>query len=154
MSCTSPPPPTSPPTTDLRGNGCSGAPLSGEARDADRQALERTPLQVRVGVYSMNNYAIDLKVPSYKGTGNVWFKWDQAVGEYFKQHDLKILKVLTPVNLLDIPQAADNVFAPIGEDAPIHREGECGLVDGGVPTPLRHRFRLRQGGKHRQSVDL
>lgn len=99
-----------------------GSPLSGDAFDADQQALDRTPLQVRVGVYSMNNYAIDLKVPSYKGTGYVWFKWDQAVQEYFEQHDLKIWKVVTPVNLLDIPQAADNVFEPIGEDTPIHRE--------------------------------
>lgn len=99
-----------------------GEPMEAAEQLADAEALQHTPLQVRVGVYSMNNYAIDLKVPSYKGTGYVWFKWDQAVQDYFQTHDLKIWKVITPVNLLDIPQASDNVFEPIGEDIPIQRE--------------------------------
>ena len=56
------------------------------------------------------SYAIDLQIPSFKSTGYVWFKWDQAVQDYFQAHKLTIWKVITPVNLLDIPQASDNVF--------------------------------------------
>lgn len=85
----------------------------------DRERLHQTPLKLEVGVYAMNNYAVDLQVPSFKSTGYVWFKWDQAVQDYFQKSGLTIWKVVTPVNLLDIPQAAASVFEPIGQDKPI-----------------------------------
>jgi len=78
-------------------------------------------LQVAAGVYAMNITAIDLQVPSFSSTGYVWFRWDERVQQYLQQHDLKLWRVITPVNLLDIPQTADAVFQPIGADLPIRR---------------------------------
>ena len=96
-----------------------GEPSTPAALQADREGLNATPLQVHVGLYAMNNYGLDLQVPSFHSTGYVWFKWDQAVQDYFQQHGLTIWKVVTPVNLLDITGGSDGVFQPIGEDRPI-----------------------------------
>ena len=96
-----------------------GEPSGPAELQADRERLGATPLQVHVGLYAMNNYGLDLQVPSFHSTGYVWFKWDQAVQDYFQQRGLTLWKVITPVNLLDIPQASDTVFQPIGEDKPI-----------------------------------
>lgn len=79
-------------------------------------------LQVTTGVYAVNITAIDLRVPSFASTGYVWFRWDGRVQRYLEEHDLKLWQVITPVNLLDIPQTADAVFQPIGVDAPIRRD--------------------------------
>lgn len=96
-----------------------GVSLDRAALRLDQERLKHTPLTLKVGVYAMNNYAINLQVPSFSSTGYVWFKWDQAVQDYFQAHGLKVWKVVTPINLLDIPQAADSVFQPIGEDRPL-----------------------------------
>ena len=79
-------------------------------------------LQVATGVYATNITAIDLQVPSFSSTGYVWFRWDERMQRYLQQHDLRLWQVITPVNLLDIPQTADSVFQPIGADAPIRRD--------------------------------
>lgn len=95
-----------------------GSPSSPAALQADRDRLKSTPLQVEVGFYAMNNYDIELQVPSFQSTGYVWFRWDQAVQDYFEDHGLKLWKVITPVNLLNLPNGSSTAFAPIGEDKP------------------------------------
>jgi len=86
---------------------------------ADRERLKQTPLRLSVGVYAMNNYGLDLKMPSFQSTGYIWFKWNQAVQNYFQQRDLKVWKVIAPINLLSVPNGAGSVFQPIGEDKPV-----------------------------------
>lgn len=80
---------------------------------------EQGVMKIKMGIYAMNNYGVDLQVPSFESSGYWWLKWDDDLQTYLTQNDLKIWKVLTPVNLLDIPQSADSVFVPTGKDEPI-----------------------------------
>jgi len=82
-------------------------------------AAEPKAMKVKMGIYAMNNYGINLQVPSFESSGYWWLKWDDDLQSYLTENDLKIWKVLTPVNLLDIPQSADSVFVPTGKDEPI-----------------------------------
>jgi hypothetical protein len=76
-------------------------------------------MTVKIGMYAMNNYNIDPQVPSFESTGYMWFKWGDDLQAYLNKNDLKIWKVMAPINLLDIPQSADSVFVPTGQDNPI-----------------------------------
>jgi len=98
----------------------NGHALRGEVR-ADGPAADSGAMVVKVGLYGVNHYNIDLKVPSFNSTGYIWFKWDQSMQRYLQAHGLKIWKLIAPINLLDIPQSADSVFQPIGADVPIRQ---------------------------------
>lgn len=87
--------------------------------EADREKLKTTPYKVSVGLYAMNNYALNLKVPSFQGSGYAWFKWDQATQDYFKERNIDVWKVIAPVNLLSVPNGISSVFQPIGEADPL-----------------------------------
>lgn len=89
------------------------------ALELDRQQLSRTPMKVSVGIYAMNNYGIDPQVPSFDSTGYMWFKWGDELQQYLLKSGLDVWKVMSPVNLLDIPQSADTVMVPTGSDKPI-----------------------------------
>jgi hypothetical protein len=88
---------------------------------ADAPAADSHAMVVKVGLYGVNHYNIDLKVPSFDSTGYVWFQWDQSMQHYLQSHGLKIWTLIAPINLLNIPQSADSVFQPIGADAPIRK---------------------------------
>ncbi len=92
---------------------------SRHALELDRQQLSRTPMKVSVGIYAMNNYGIDPQVPSFDSTGYMWFKWGDELQQYLLKSGLDVWKVMSPVNLLDIPQSADTVMVPTGSDKPI-----------------------------------
>ena len=89
------------------------------ALELDRQQLSSTPMKISVGIYAMNNYGIDPQVPSFDSTGYMWFKWGDELQQYLLKSGLDVWKVMSPVNLLDIPQSADTVMVPTGSDKPI-----------------------------------
>ncbi len=91
-------------------------------RRQDRDIIpssRRGVMTVKMGIYAVNNYGINLQVPSFEGSGYWWLKWDDDLQTYLSENDLKIWRVMAPVNLLNIPQSADSVFVPTGKDEPI-----------------------------------
>ena len=87
-----------------------------------REASIETPqgvMKLRMGLYAMNNYNINLQVPSFDSTGYWWMKWGDDLQAYMTENNLKIWRVMTPINLLDIPESSDSVFTPTGKDEPI-----------------------------------
>ena len=103
-------------TGDLLNRGRSPNPRE---LQLDRKRLDATPMKISVGIYAMNNYGIDPQVPSFDSTGYMWFKWGDELQQYLQKTGLEIWKVMTPVNLMDIPQSADTVLVPTGTDKPI-----------------------------------
>jgi len=88
------------------------------AHDSD-PAKPGEVMTVKMGMYAMNNYNIDLQVPSFEGSGYWWMKWDDKLQTYLNENDLKIWRVMAPINLLDIPQSSESVFVPTGNSEPI-----------------------------------
>ena len=95
----------------------------------DRKGYERSeiktiakgqldPMKIRMGLYAINNYNINLQSPSFESSGYWWLKWGDNLQTYLTENNLKIWKVLTPVNLINIPQYADSVFIPTGNGKP------------------------------------
>ena len=95
----------------------------------DRKGYERSeiktiakgqpdPMKIKMGLYAINNYNINLQSPSFESSGYWWLKWGDDLQAYLTENNLKIWKVLTPVNLINIPQYADSVFIPTGNGKP------------------------------------
>lgn len=101
---------------DLLSRGQLASPLDLER---DQKLSKQVPMSVSIGVYAMNNYNIDPQIPAFDASGYMWFKWDDRLQEYLVSNELKIWKVIAPINLLDIPQSADSIFVPTGKDDPI-----------------------------------
>jgi len=76
------------------------------------------PMKIKMGLYDINNYNINLQSPSFESSGYWWLKWGDDLQAYLTENNLKIWKVLTPVNLINIPQYADSVFIPTGNGKP------------------------------------
>ena len=76
------------------------------------------PMKIKMGLYAINNYNINLQSPSFESSGYWWLKWGDNLQTYLTENNLKIWKVLTPVNLINIPQYADSVFIPTGNGKP------------------------------------
>jgi hypothetical protein len=76
------------------------------------------PMKIKMGLYAINNYNINLQSPSFESSGYWWLKWGDDLQAYLTENNLKIWKVLTPVNLINIPQYADSVFIPTGNTKP------------------------------------
>ena len=76
------------------------------------------PMTISAGVYAMQNYGIDPQLPSFSGTGYMWFIWKDDLQEYLQANDLDLWKVLAPVNLIELPNGIDSVFVPTGSDKP------------------------------------
>lgn len=78
------------------------------------------PFKVKMGLYASNNFNITPQVPSFESTGYVWFIWKDDLQQYLIKNNLKIWEVMTPINLLSLPNGAGSVFAPTtGSDEPI-----------------------------------
>lgn len=90
-----------------------------KARNGASAGVPAKPMKVKVGMYATNNFNINPQVPSFDSTGYIWFKWGDDLQEYLTKNDLKIWKVMTPINLLDIPGSAESVFTPTTGDEPI-----------------------------------
>ena len=93
-------------------------------QSANRKASPVEPgvMKLKMGIYAMNNYGINLQVPSFNSTGYWWLKWGDDLQSYLTENNLKIWKVLAPINLLDIPEYPEWVFTPTGKDEPIRME--------------------------------
>lgn len=92
--------------------------ITGLSTDSGRLAVgagQAEPMKVKVGLYASNNYNISPQVPSFDGFGYIWFRWQDDFQDYLQTNGLEIWKVLTPINLLDIPNSSDNVFTPTSE---------------------------------------
>ncbi|MFM1797849.1 MAG: hypothetical protein RLZZ117_127 [Cyanobacteriota bacterium] len=87
-------------------------------------------MTVKMGLYAMNNYNIDLQVPSFEGSGYWWMKWDDKLQTYLKENNLKIWRVMAPINLLDIPQSSESVFVPTGKSEPIRMNDGSWYITG------------------------
>ena len=80
------------------------------------------PMKIKMGFYAINNYNINLQSPSFESSGYWWLKWGDDLQAYLTENNLKIWKVLTPVNLINIPQYAESVFIPTGNSKPVLME--------------------------------
>ena len=107
---------SAPVTAVLRGDRLSPAEEEGDQRD-----LEAARYKVYVGVYSTNNYSLDLRVPSYAGSGYVWMNWDGAMQRYLEQSSVAINQLVVPLNLLGAP--VQEALQPVG-DKPIALPGD------------------------------
>jgi hypothetical protein len=76
------------------------------------------PMKIKMGLYAVNNYNINLQSPSFESSGYWWLKWGDDLQAYLTENNLMIWKVLTPVNLINIPQYANSVFIPTGNTKP------------------------------------
>ena len=76
------------------------------------------PMKIKMGLYAINNYNINLQSPSFESSGYWWLKWGDDLQAYLTENNLKIWKVLAPVNLINIPQYANSVFIPTGNTKP------------------------------------
>ena len=102
-----------------------------QPRDDDSRALAAPELmKVKMGLYAMNNYNIDLQVPSFESSGYWWMKWDDRLQKYLEENDLKIWRVMAPINLLDIPQSSESVFVPTGNSEPIRMKDGSWYITG------------------------
>jgi len=104
------------------GSGSIQPKLAGQDYANDKKSYLAAPYKVNVGIYSVNNYDVDLSVPSYSAKGYIWFKWNQQLQDYMDEAGLKIEDVLTPVNLLG--SSADQPFFPIGDSPEELEKGE------------------------------
>lgn len=97
--------------------------LRRDSDDAPRPSVlpgAEEPFKVKMGFYASNNYNITPQVPSFESTGYVWFIWKDDLQKYLTENKLKIWEVMTPINLLSLPNGADSVFAPTtGSDEPL-----------------------------------
>lgn len=93
---------------------------SDEAPRATALPTSTKPFKVKMGLYASNNFNITPQVPSFESTGYVWFIWQDDLQEYLTKNNLKIWEVMTPINLLSLPNGVSSVFAPTtGSDEPI-----------------------------------
>ena len=86
-----------------------------QSSDHGKVSTEVEPMQIKIGIYATNNYKIEPNTPSFDSVGYIWFKWQDDLQEYFLANELDVWKVMTPVNLLDIPESSDSVFTPTSE---------------------------------------
>ena len=80
--------------------GLRGIRLQGEEAAADKAGLQSAPFKLEVGVYPVNNYAVNLLDPSYQSTGYIWYRWDQALQDYLERNQLDAGHVFVPVNAI------------------------------------------------------
>ena len=92
-----------------------GIPMQGQEAADDQERFEAAPYQLRVGVYPVNNYAVDFLDPSYQSTGYLWYSWDQKLQDYLEANDYKPGKIFVPIN--SIGTAASTVLSPLGKGA-------------------------------------
>jgi len=102
------------PGPDSKGTPISlrGIPLASQEATKDQEKLDAVPYKLWVGSYSVNNFNVDFKVPSYSGAGYLWMLWQQPLQDYLESQNLEPKKLLKPVNL--IAADADAALAPVG----------------------------------------
>ena len=91
---------------DLRGE-----PLKAKELRADQTSLRTVPYKIDVGVYPVNNYGVNLIDPSYRSTGYIWYRWDQALQDYMDRNRLEPGHVFVPVNA--IGDSSDDTLKPL-----------------------------------------
>jgi hypothetical protein len=104
------------------GSGSQPQLLTPQQAQADQRDYKQAPYKVKVGIYTVNNYGLDLSVPSYSGKGYIWFKWNQALQAYMDEAQIKIQDLMVPINLLG--SADDDPFLPIGNSPELLDTGE------------------------------
>jgi hypothetical protein len=87
-------------------------------------------MTVKIGMYAMNNHNIDLQVPSFEGSGYWWMKWDDKLQTYLKENNLKIWRVMVPINLLKLTRSSDSVFVPTGNSEPLRMKDGSWYITG------------------------
>jgi len=102
------------PGPDSKGTPISlrGIPLGSQEATKDQSILDAVPYKLWVGSYSVNNFNVDFKVPSYSGAGYLWMLWQQPLQDYLESHNLEPKKLLKPVNLIGAD--ADTALAAVG----------------------------------------
>ena len=92
-----------------------GLPMQGKEAAQDQASFDAVPYRLRVGIYPVNNYGVNLLDPSYQSTGYIWYGWDQALQDYLDQNDYKPESLFVPINVLGSSSAS--VLAPLGKGA-------------------------------------
>jgi len=91
-----------------------GTPLRAEEAAADKAALKTSPFKLDVGVYPVNNYAVNLLDPSYQSNGYIWYRWDQDLQDYLDRNGLDPGRVFVPVNAIGGSSA--DVLRPLAKE--------------------------------------
>ncbi len=90
-----------------------GERLTPAEAQADQADFERAKYHVYVGVYNTNNHSLDLRVPSFAGSGYVWMNWDGEMQRYLEAQDTTINRIVVPANLLHAD--AGSALQPVAE---------------------------------------
>ena len=92
-----------------------GIPMQGQEAADDQARFAAAPYQLVVGVYPVNNYAVNFLDPSYQSTGYIWYSWDQKLQDYLTRNQYKPEQLFVPIN--SIGSASSSVLSPLGKGA-------------------------------------
>lgn len=69
--------------------------------EADQLALSATTHKILAGVYVMNNFGLNLSIPAYSSSGQIWLIWEEPLQRYMDARKMEINDLVSAVNLLD-----------------------------------------------------
>ena len=103
---------TSSPSVSKRGASSLGLDHGGERGvrqslkqlEVDQLALSAATHKILAGVYVTNNYDLNLSIPAYSSSGQIWLIWEEPLQLYMQARNLEIANIVTALNLLDQPQ--------------------------------------------------
>ena len=72
--------------------------------EADQLALSATTHKILAGVYAVDNFALNLSIPAYSSSGQIWLIWEEPLQRYMEERNMEITNLVTTINLLDQPQ--------------------------------------------------
>jgi hypothetical protein len=96
----------------LTGSRERGDRLMPAEMEADQREFDEARFHVYLGIYTNNNYSVDLRIPSYVSSGYVWMNWDGEMQRYLEELDLPIQQLIVPINVLD--SNPSSVLKPVG----------------------------------------
>ena len=96
----------------LKGSRERGDRLMQAEMEADQREFDDARYHVYLGIYTNNNYSVDLRIPSYLSSGYVWMNWDGEMQRYLEEQDLPIQNLIVPINVLGANPSS--VLQPVG----------------------------------------
>ena len=75
-----------------------GRPLRGAEILRDAELLESTKYKIYSGIYVVNNFSMDLEVPSFSSKGYIWMRWEEPFQDYLEEKGLGVSDVVNLQN--------------------------------------------------------
>ena len=78
-----------------------GRPLRGAEILRDAELLEATKYKIYSGLYVVNNFSLNLEVPSFSSKGYIWMRWQKPFQDYLEERGLGVSDVVNLQNDID-----------------------------------------------------